>query len=241
MKVRVLSDLHIENSPYEIKYGGEDILVLAGDVSPDCNEVVKLMTDYLSQNDKVLLLFVIGNHDYYDKTIPETIKFYETLEISRLHFLQDSSIVIQGIRFYGATMWTDLIGMEDFLAAYAILDYSRIKQFSPALCKTLHHTSRKKLMSTLDLSPEPVVVITHHLPSYKSIHPKFHGQPANPAFASCLDDLVQMSKLFIHGHTHCSVDYKIGDTRVVCNPRGTVWKGVVENEEFQDNFVIEIN
>lgn len=46
--------------------------------------------------------------------------------------------------------------------------------------------------------------------------------PCSAAFASNFDDLVRESRapLWIHGHIHTSFDYRIGSTRVVCNPRG---------------------
>jgi hypothetical protein len=66
------------------------------------------------------------------------------------------------------------------------------------------------------------VVITHHAPSEKSIPPFHLGRILNAAFASNLDWFVENSSvpLWIHGHTHYSVDYKIGRTRVFSNQRG---------------------
>ena len=65
------------------------------------------------------------------------------------------------------------------------------------------------------------MVITHHLPHAMSVHAKYAGDPLNPAFASDLSALVrQPVQLWIHGHTHESMDYQIDGTRVVCNPRG---------------------
>jgi hypothetical protein len=75
-------------------------------------------------------------------------------------------------------------------------------------------------------SDKKYIVVSHHCPSKKSIHPKYaHDTIMNAAFASDLDDFIAYRpqiKLWTHGHTHEPFDYTIGETRVVCNPRGYV-------------------
>ena len=44
--------------------------------------------------------------------------------------------------------------------------------------------------------------------------------------------------LWLHGHVHSSFDYMIGDTRVVCNPRGYVGNEV--NPNFDPELVVEV-
>jgi hypothetical protein len=66
------------------------------------------------------------------------------------------------------------------------------------------------------------VIITHHAPSEKSIPPRYARDMLNAAFASGLDALVKSSRvpLWIYGHTHHCVDYKIGRTRIFSNQKG---------------------
>lgn len=71
-----------------------------------------------------------------------------------------------------------------------------------------------------------VVVVTHHLPTFESVpheyRREYHG---NGAYASDLSDFIldrPRIKYWIHGHTHDACDYMIGDTRVICNPRGYI-------------------
>ena len=66
------------------------------------------------------------------------------------------------------------------------------------------------------------VVISHHAPSPRSIAPQYEGNKLNPAFISDLETMIANNSiaLWIHGHTHTAFDYRIGGTRVVCNPRG---------------------
>jgi Icc-related predicted phosphoesterase len=64
------------------------------------------------------------------------------------------------------------------------------------------------------------MVITHHGPHPKSVHPRYSGDPLNAAFVSDLTPLVEQADLWIHGHVHDSFDYTVGKCRVVANPRG---------------------
>lgn len=82
------------------------------------------------------------------------------------------------------------------------------------------------------------VVVTHHLPHRRSINPMFDHHPLNPAFASHMPDLVCAPvDLWIHGHTHCSVDYTTDGTRVLCNPRGYGPHDL--NPKFEPGLVVE--
>ena len=49
------------------------------------------------------------------------------------------------------------------------------------------------------------------------------------------------ARLWIHGHTHDSFDYRLNETRVVCNPRGYATEGVNENPWFDLNLVVDIS
>jgi predicted phosphodiesterase len=73
---------------------------------------------------------------------------------------------------------------------------------------------------------EKIVVVGHHTPSHQSCHPRYqHDSLMNGGYHSKLDDYIMdhpQIKLWTNGHTHELYDYMIGDTRVVCNPRGYV-------------------
>jgi hypothetical protein len=88
-------------------------------------------------------------------------------------------------------------------------------------------------------------VVTHHLPSMRSVAPRYENDPLTAAFASNCDDLLELgADLWIHGHTHDSCDYMAGRMRVVCNPRGyaEVWGRSLkaENPCFVRDLVVEI-
>jgi calcineurin-like phosphoesterase family protein len=90
------------------------------------------------------------------------------------------------------------------------------------------------------------VVVTHHLPSGRSIEPTHREHKIAPAYASNLELLVQRADLWIHGHVHWSVDYQIGRCRVICNPRGRPGRNRTcsaipyENADFNSTLTVEI-
>lgn len=70
------------------------------------------------------------------------------------------------------------------------------------------------------------VVVTHHAPCGLSIHENYQGDTMmNGGFYTELGDFIAYRpqiKLWVHGHMHNDFDYVVGETRVVCNPRGYV-------------------
>ena len=69
------------------------------------------------------------------------------------------------------------------------------------------------------------------------MQPRYREDLLTAAFASDLDDLVTKATLWVHGHLHGRADYRLGNCRVVANPRGYV--GIREDREFDPAFVID--
>ncbi|MNP56971.1 hypothetical protein D3C76_1517470 [compost metagenome] len=92
-------------------------------------------------------------------------------------------------------------------------------------------------------SSMPTVVVSHFAPTRSSISPMFANSPINSSFVSDLEDRIRdwQPALWLHGHTHGSFDYRVGNTRVVCNARGYAKEGVNENAGFDDSLVIELH
>ena len=108
-------------------------------------------------------------------------------------------------------------------------DYRRIR-LSPSYQKLrsrdtslIHHTSLKWLQEEIGRDQGcKQVVISHHAPSSESVDPTLRHDILAAAYASDLTEFIKQSgvDLWIHGHLHTQSDYYIGDTRVLCNPRG---------------------
>jgi len=104
----------------------------------------------------------------------------------------------------------------------------------------LHHESRDYLERELARSTdrEKTVVVTHHAPMARSLLCKRAHSPSDAAYASTLDDLVAKPNLWVHGHTHVATDYRIGEGRVVSNPRGYIGQDYVA--DFNPALVVEV-
>lgn len=120
-------------------------------------------------------------------------------------------------------------------------------RLTPRKTLSFHHDSRDFLQLELDRTPDPLgildiwaktVVVTHHAPSAKSLMDQEVAGYSDAAYASDLESMIGLADLWIHGHTHVAADYRVGNGRVVCNPRGYVGDGVVQ--EFDPRFVVEV-
>lgn len=232
MRIQVASDLHLEflarALPRErlvVPARGAKVLLLAGDIGSG-TAGLEAFADW-----PVPVVYVPGNHEFYQHDIGETRgRMRETAARLGVHLLDDQAVELGGVRFVGATMWTDfaLYGKPEhgmFTASQYMNDFRLIRTgrttFRPEDSVGLHQASRTWLEGVLAQPFDgKTVVVTHHLPHRRSIAATFAGDSLNPAFASDLSELVAHTDLWVHGHTHASFDYRVGDCRVVANPAG---------------------
>lgn len=254
MKLHILSDLHLSVQGMAQPQTDADVVVLAGDIArPD--RAAPWALDFGKP-----VLYVIGNHEFYGSSLPEVkAAFHRLFDGTHVHLLDDSAVVLGGVRFLGSTLWTDFKanGAGDKMAeamhksSEFMFDFKRVRTAAAADAPLLtpEDTTRLFAASTRWLDAElakpfagPTVVITHHAPTLHSIHPRFAGSPFNAAFVSDAAWLLQGGRaaLWIHGHTHDSYDYRIDRTRVLCNPRGYVKDGQVENPRFNPELVVPV-
>ena len=104
---------------------------------------------------------------------------------------------------------------------------TRTAKFSPEDAMEEHVKFRGYIQQIIEGNPEQkFVVCGHHSPSKLSTHPRYADDVImNGGYSSDMNDYIldhPQIKLWTHGHTHHVVDYRIGSTRIVCNPRGYV-------------------
>jgi predicted phosphodiesterase len=253
VKLHVLSDLHLGFGAMAPPRADADVVVLAGDIARPCEAIA-----WALGFDRPVV-YVPGNHEFYGGSIDGTLD--ELRRLARgtpVHVLAEDELVVDGVRFLGATLWTDFGLFDDHdreAAAVAeasrlLRDFSRIRRaaaedalFTPADSMRLFERHAAWLRTRLEAAHAgPTVVVTHHAPSPRSIHPRFEGSLLNACFVSRAEDLLGADKaaLWIHGHTHDSFDYVLSGTRVVCNPRGYARDGVPENAAFDPGLVVEV-
>lgn len=222
MKLNILSDLHLGQGLLEPPRNDADVVVLAGDIARPAQAV----TWALGIGKPVL--YVPGNHEFYGGSIAGTKSSLKQLCAgSPVRVLDDEEAVVGGVRFLGSTLWTDFLLFGEHEGRTALL----FQRHAAWLARKL-----------AEPHPGPTVVITHHAPSARSIHPRFEGSPLNACFVSNAEHLAggDRVQLWVHGHTHDSFDYSLNGTRVVCNPRGYARDGVNENARFDPHFMVEV-
>ena len=253
MKLNILSDLHLGFGAMDWPVNDADVVVLAGDISRPREAVA-----WALKVDKPVL-YVPGNHEFYGSSIDGALEELQCLcEGTQVQVLDNRELVMGGVRFLGATLWTDFELFDDprqRIAAKAqaqrlMRDFSRIRTressseiFTPDESVSLFRRHAAWLESRLaEVHAGPTVVITHHAPSRHSIHPRFADSLLNACFVSDAAHLLRADRvsLWIHGHTHDSFDHQVNGTRVVCNPRGYARAGVNENPAFDANFIVEV-
>jgi Icc-related predicted phosphoesterase len=133
------------------------------------------------------------------------------------HWLNNSDTVIDGQRFVGATLWfPDAPG--NWAHEGQMTDFKTIQGFKGWVYKENDQTQ----MYLTNNIQEGDIVVTHHLPCTLSIADQFKTSEMNRFFVCDMSETILDKKpsLWLHGHTHESCDYVIGDTRVICNPYG---------------------
>jgi len=236
MNIQLASDLHLEllaerfPATRLIAPAPEaDLLVLAGDIHNGI-AAVAAFADW-----PVPVLYVAGNHEFYDQHWQATREALRHACVgSRILFLDNDRVELGGVRFLGCTLWTEC-QREGFTHAQCLHEVERMRSGHAdrstgggglRVQDTLadHQRSRRWLAQEL-AQPHtgPTVVITHHGPHPRSVHPRYAGDLRSTEFVSDLTPLLCQADLWLHGHVHDSFDYAdVGRCRVVANPAGYV-------------------
>ena len=242
MKIICFSDIHLEISKDLIAPADTDadVMVLAGDILNMCDPAP--FSRFMAGFNKPVL-FVAGNHEYYEgrpmTTERDAFAAWLAENHPNVHFLRDESVSMDGVHFFGGTMWTDYAGANAEAMAVAesrMHDYKLITGDHGGILRAadtlpLHNAFAQKLVAWFDtpLSGKRVV-ITHHAPC---LHPQtiYINSPLIPAF-NALNMLPVIENyqpdVWYYGHTHECDRQKIGRTQMISNQLGYEKNGVFE-------------
>lgn len=262
MRIQVLSDLHLEFGGAGVPplAPGADIVVMAGDLAPARRFSTRLMRRAWKAARHIL--YVPGNHEYYGSNIADA-QHILALDCSgcSVTLLDTEAVTIDSIRFIGATLWTDfrlfgearepdahraaVEGLNDFRGSIRGAgrgDFKTRQDFTTRDAAQRHAAERAFIEEELEQAAKDgleTVVVTHHAPSPRSIHPRFADDPLVPGYASDLEVVIEhfQPALWVHGHVHQAVDFRIGRTRVLANPRGY---DKAEAVDFVPDLVVEV-
>jgi len=196
------------------------------------------------------VIYVMGNHEYYHSDFATALgEMKRKLEhLPNLYVLEREVKVINDVTFIGGTLWTDmnnhdsltLYHMRTMMNDFRVITNSttpvhfrtqegefktRAGKFSPEDAVAEHVKMKQYIQSVVQGNHDTkYVVVGHHSPSRQSTHEMYVNDTImNGGYSSDMDEFITdhpQIKLWTHGHTHHVFDYVIGETRVVCNPRG---------------------
>ena len=238
MKIKYASDLHIDlNTKYygvseqeileKLNLDGMDILILAGDTAefPTNLKFIDLIRVNYPQ---LKIIEIPGNHLYYscvnrNRTMNEVdmaCKLYADIH-DNYYFLNKNKVVIDGITFIGAIMWTKCgehagyqIKIMQSLNDFRNILTNKAKLITPLDMQKRCENAIKFITSTLNKTEGKCVVITHHAPFFEYYSDISHAFGINLDNRLC--KLKHFPEYWIYGHTH------INSNKNLVYPNGTV-------------------
>lgn len=269
MKAWIISDIHTSRIDRlwsrPLVPPDADVCICAGDVTSE----LAASLDYMLANIEPVMpvVLTLGNHEYYGLTVDQAIaRARRKVAGSQVHLLENDTVEIGGVKFIGATLWTDFeiaTGREDedvpaevrLAKARAEIKHHAIDFFEIRSdrrpgdfvdvdeLRDRHIASRDFIARELEGTTynQPSVVLSHHAPLQDSLDWRFEGNPSNAAYASDLSGMIEAyaPKYWVHGHIHRNRDYMHHQTRIICNPRG-LGDGERIGSGFKPDLVIEL-
>lgn len=203
------------------------------------------------------VIYIMGNHEFYHGKFYAAIDYMreECAKYSNVYMLEQDMKIIDDVVFVGGTLWTDMNrrdpltmhAMKDMMNDFRIVRNDRREYATmSALDVAIRHDKTLGYIKLIvqEHKDKKCVVVGHHAPSFKSVSPQYQTQTLmNGGYASDLSEFIMdhpQIVLWTHGHMHQPFDYVIGETRIVCNPRGYENDGYSEDSGWNPNILLEI-
>ena len=258
MKIRILSDLHLEGAFFGYDHQGEDILILAGDISTANHKgIFELLIENVPSH--VEIYFVPGNHEYYHGVFELQNRYFEQLQgkFPNFTFLNNLGVTYKGFEFFGGTMFTDfnLDGetqswfarnaakdmIADFYHIETSKDYAETKLLRN--WNVQDHIEQFRIFERnfktwiANTEGKRRIVISHFMPHQVCVAERFVGSTMNPYFTCDMEKYFGLMEYWFAGHGHNSIDITINETRLIMNPRGY---GIENRNNFNADLIVEI-
>lgn len=236
LTIQYMSDLHLEFYDTDTIYSFLDyiqplsnICVLAGDIGYPFDLTYEIFLCGMSTKFEHIFL-IHGNHEYYqcgnntgktrDEILHQTWKVLNKNNLSNIHFLDNSYYDLGEYRFVGSILWSEIKDRR-----YLSNRYDQVYDFSIDEMNKMHQINKKFISLALQESLQDnkkVVMITHHIPSYKLNHPSYADRSKYfQCFSSHCDYLITSPvKAWIFGHTHKQIEKYINGIICASNPAG---------------------
>lgn len=217
----VVSDPHVAQNNKNIDrlppaHPDVPYMILAGDVGDVTNR--KVIELFEKARSRYRLIFVAGNNDLYSKD-PE---YYVKKQIKALvgpegYFLDDESVIIDGVEVIGSTLWSEIP-----------LKYRHIfkekGKYSYDVVQHLHENSRAFIndaLNTHDMETEGRVLVTHYPVSLRfrtdewARSPRSAGQPKENdlRYFNNYSGWLDLTDVCIAGHSHYGTVFHVKNAR----------------------------
>lgn len=246
-RLQYVSDLHLEfhdrknngNIPCEmfVKPSAE-YLALCGDIGFPERPALLTFLSWCSRNFKEVY-WLPGNHEFYNGGLEKKSTHAEKLELCQrlcdgfknVHFMFRKVRQVPGwnLRIAGCTMWTRIEPEDDMKVLMGMNDVRQIyvdegENAMPDDFRRWHAEDKAWLadeISRAEKAQESMIVLTHHLPSYKLVHRKYEGHPLNFCFAVNLEEMMKSPvRGWLCGHSHTGCEVEINGVKCGLNPFG---------------------
>lgn len=243
MKIHLMADLHIEGGYPKWPDVDADLCVLAGDIGVAAKpRLYKTFLEGIKKNFRHVIL-VLGNHEFYHGKYEDTLvtmkQMCDELGIHLMDVeLDTDNLQLDGVTFWGSTLWTDLKENDWFVrqkAKNSINDFHVIDNFGVQRALDLHLKTVERINWDAD------VVITHHMPILRK-HTRFEIDDITYVFnCTTMEQKIRDSKIkyWLYGHTHDNRGPEdLDGTIVVTNQAG--YSGERMGTQYNSKFLIEV-
>ena len=256
MKIKLLSDLHLEGrhgywtkpQPWAINRG-EDVLVLAGDIAVGPDSVVQAIKYFQDQGFE-RIIYVPGNHELYHHSRKDHYTLARCIkDMQGVDMLDANEIIkIDDVSFFGGTLWTNFGGdpIAKSAARRGINDFRVITDWTVDAAEAEYERQIEFIKTAAKQTEGKKVIVTHFLPARECVAERYKSEGVsfllNKYFANNLGDWIsyQSNTTFLFGHTHDSMDFYIGESRMVSNPLGYAREMIPDFARFNAEKVIEV-
>lgn len=233
VNIQYMSDIHLEfgGPAPEPRHIVGDVVVFAGDIAVSPERAAQAIAPIA---EVAPVIYILGNHEFYRQSWRAAVALYKK-ELSSVGgwgavCLENETAIVKGVRFIGATLWTDFLDGAQAKSSEACLNDFRLItpppgtiRMSAEMVRARYENSKAFIFQTLAHPfSGSTVVVTHSAPSFRSNPKEYENSSISGAFCCRLDAEIERNgpAVWIYGHTHANIDYTIGHTRVVTNQRG---------------------
>lgn len=237
-RLQYVSDIHLEyltDFP-KIKPVAPH-LALLGDIGDPFKPNMVNFLSWVSQNWEKTF-FIAGNHEYWQKqkTMREVDEQITKIvnKFNNIYFLNRSCHQITpDIKIIGCTLWSQILKQPQKI----IGDDANIFLVNWNILNKQHKIHVDWLTSELSIENEKIIVLTHHLPSYRLILGNYKKSVYQDRFATDLEHLINKPVIaWLSGHSHIVAKVKINNIDCSINAWGYQQKNLNRQEK-----IIEID